>query len=245
MKGWHGSYRRRPLRWVTLFMTSVALLLSVAPAAAQSRVVTISGFAFQPQSLSVQLGDTVTWHNSDAASHTATADGGKWGTSAIASGGNSAPILMDAVGAFPYHCAIHPGMTGTIVVLGAATPVPSTPAPAPVPTATPTAVPTAPPTPGQTTAATGAPAASQPAAASPAANPSPSAAASPGPAVSASPDAAASLTATVGPSTRPRSATPLDRAPPIPSGPGSLFAGIAVAVAGVLAGLAWLLFRRR
>lgn len=118
-------------RLATITVTALVLLAAgagttgaqtglAAPAAAQAHVVTISGFAFQPQSLTVQLGDTVTWKNADPPSHTATADGGKWNTGLLANGASSAPVLMDVAGSFPYHCAPHPNMTGTIVVLAAA-----------------------------------------------------------------------------------------------------------------------------
>jgi len=240
------------VRRATLLIGSLlcigALLLGAAPAAALGQVVSISGFAFQPQSLTVQLGDTVTWQNADPTSHTATADGGKWNTGTIAGGASSTPVVMNAAGSFLYHCAIHPGMTGTIVVLAATTPVPTpapTPVPTPAPTPVPTPAPTAPATPDPTNAPTSVPTAAPPDAPSPTAIASASASDSPPPAVTASAVAAASPTPTFAPTAPPGSAAPTGTAPPIPSGPGGLLAGIAVTAAAFLAGVAWLLFRRR
>ena len=222
------------------------LLLGAAPAGAQAHAVSISAFAFQPQRLTVQLGDTVTWQNADPVSHTATADGvsPRWNTGTIGAGTSSAAVLMATAGSFPYHCAIHPGMTGTIVVAAAATPAPtaptSAPTPPPIPIATPGPTPTSAPsarTPSPTTAATDTPTAAP----SPASSQSPSAAPSP----TAAAVAGASPTPTLAPTAARRPVAPATTASPVQSGPGSLLAGLAVVAAALLTGVAWLLVRRR
>jgi len=38
-------------------------------------------------------------------------------TGNIGGGKTSAPIAMNTAGSFPYHCSIHPTMTGTLVVV--------------------------------------------------------------------------------------------------------------------------------
>ncbi len=103
----------------------LALVLPLAPAAlAADRAVDIAGFAFSPQSVTVAVGDTVTWSNADAQNHTATANGGSFDTGAI--GGNtSKSVTFSTAGTFAYHCKIHPSMTGTIVVQAAAGPPPT------------------------------------------------------------------------------------------------------------------------
>lgn len=243
---------RSVLRLGTAIAIGGALMLATSPAAAQAIEVAINGFAFVPRSVTVQVGDVVSWRNTDGTAHTATADGGAWDTKTIAGGSTSLPVLMSAAGTFPYHCAIHPGMTGTVVVRAvgpvptpAPTPVPPAPtpvppAPAPAPTAAPTPVPpvvtTAPGTPSPEPAS---PAPS--AAASPAPSPNPSL--SPAPATNLI--TAASSAPTVAPTGVPRATAPLATAPPTPSGPGAVLAILALAVAGLLGGGAWLLFRRR
>lgn len=83
-------------------------------------VITITGMnggmSFSPNPASVQVGQTVAWHNGDSITHTATQNGGGFNTGNIASGATSAPITMGSVGALGYHCSIHPSMTGTLNV---------------------------------------------------------------------------------------------------------------------------------
>jgi len=98
----------------------LALALSVAPAVlAADHTVDIAGFAFAPQSTTIHVGDTVTWANSDAQSHTATADDGSWQTGTI-SGNTSKSLTFTTAGTFAYHCSIHQQMTATLVVTAAA-----------------------------------------------------------------------------------------------------------------------------
>lgn len=77
----------------------------------------IVNFAFTPANLAVTVGSTVTWTNTDGASHTVTADGGVFGSSTLAVGGTFSHRFT-TTGTFAYHCAIHPSMTGTVTVSG-------------------------------------------------------------------------------------------------------------------------------
>jgi plastocyanin len=73
--------------------------------------------SFSPNPDTVTVGQTVAWHNAAGITHTATANGGTFNTGNISSGGTSAAIAMSTPGSFPYHCSIHPTMTGTLVVV--------------------------------------------------------------------------------------------------------------------------------
>ena len=73
------------------------------------------GFAVSPSSLTVKVGDTVTWTNSDAAGHSATADDKSFDTGVFAQGENES-VSLNQAGTFTYHCVAHPNMKGTIVV---------------------------------------------------------------------------------------------------------------------------------
>jgi plastocyanin len=75
----------------------------------------IEGFAFQPAEVTAAVGETITWTNEDSASHTVTLDDGACDTGNIAQGA-SAGLVFDAAGTYPYHCKIHPNMTGTITI---------------------------------------------------------------------------------------------------------------------------------
>lgn len=79
--------------------------------------VKIASFAFDPASLTVKVGATVTWTNSDSPSHTVTADDGSFGSGSIATGATFKQTFAKA-GTYAYHCAIHPSMKATIVVTG-------------------------------------------------------------------------------------------------------------------------------
>ena len=100
-------------------------LLTLAPGlgirgadAQDGAAVTIVDFAFQPASLEVTAGTTVTWTNSGAAPHTVTADNGAFDSGRLAPGASFSQTF-DAAGTVTYHCEIHSQMTGTIVVTDA------------------------------------------------------------------------------------------------------------------------------
>jgi plastocyanin len=108
---------------------AVSLATAFAPAAlAVDHAVDIAGFAFSPQSITVAVGDTVTWSNSDAQNHTATADDGSFDTGTVSSGSPKS-VTFSTAGTFAYHCKIHPSMTATVVVEDAATAPPTDTAP--------------------------------------------------------------------------------------------------------------------
>lgn len=77
--------------------------------------IAVAEFAFAPAEATAKVGDVVEWENSDAAPHTATLDDGACETGNIPTDGTGA-LLFTAAGTFPYHCAIHPTMTGTLTV---------------------------------------------------------------------------------------------------------------------------------
>jgi len=71
--------------------------------------------AFAPDALTVDAGTTVTWTNTDSVAHTSTSDASGWDSGIVAPGGQFSRSFQTA-GTFKYHCAIHPGMIGTVVV---------------------------------------------------------------------------------------------------------------------------------
>lgn len=82
--------------------------------------VSIKGFAFSPETVTVKVGDVLGWTNGDSAAHTATLDDGSCDAGRIAGGSAGKQTLVfgaDAAGkSFTYHCAIHSSMKGTITV---------------------------------------------------------------------------------------------------------------------------------
>jgi plastocyanin len=77
--------------------------------------VEIRSTSFQPASVQVTVGATVTWTNFDGVNHTVTSD-----TDAFESGtlvdGDMYSFTFNTVGTFPYHCTFHPGMRASVVV---------------------------------------------------------------------------------------------------------------------------------
>lgn len=77
--------------------------------------VNIDGFAFEPDTITVKKGATVTWTNLDSAEHTATSDDGLFDSGLLAKG-ESWSFTFEEVGSYGYYCIPHPFMTGTVVV---------------------------------------------------------------------------------------------------------------------------------
>lgn len=77
--------------------------------------VTIQNMSFSPATLTVKVGDSVTWTNQDSVGHTATADDNSFDTGVIENG-QSKSVAFNKAGTYTYHCTIHPSMHGTIIV---------------------------------------------------------------------------------------------------------------------------------
>jgi len=85
-----------------------------------ANAVSMSGFLFKPDALSVPAGTTVTWTNADDIAHTVTA--GMPGTpSGAFDSGNKVKDetfthTFSTAGSFPYFCNNHNGMRGEVTV---------------------------------------------------------------------------------------------------------------------------------
>lgn len=90
-----------------------AATAATATASADARV-SINGFKFRPQTLSVARGTKVAFINSSSTAHTATR-GGVFDTRRIKPG-RAVAVTFGQRGTFAYHCKIHPFMRGSIVV---------------------------------------------------------------------------------------------------------------------------------
>ena len=73
----------------------------------------IQNFAFSPKTVTVNVGDTVTWTNQDTTPHQPTSDIFQSGS---LSTGQSFSYTFTTPGTYNYFCNIHPDMTGTIIV---------------------------------------------------------------------------------------------------------------------------------
>lgn len=130
------------MRWMTTFAMAAVLLTAAAcgggssggeagsasgdAAAGASRTVEIRDFAYEPETITVAEGTTITWTNRDFFGHTVTsgtpddqteAFDGVLGEVAEAEG-LTFSLTMDEPGSQPYFCRFHPTMLGEIIVEG-------------------------------------------------------------------------------------------------------------------------------
>jgi len=93
-----------------------------SPRPAATANVSIVDFRFDPQTITVNVGDTVTWQHNGQFTHTVTADDGSFDSGAM----NSTQTFshtFTTIGTFRYYCQFHGakggvGMAGTVVVQG-------------------------------------------------------------------------------------------------------------------------------
>jgi amicyanin len=86
-----------------------------APAPQGGTAVTISDFKFNPATLTVPVGATVTWTNKDEEPHTIAAKDGSFHSPGVDANGTYS-FTFTTPGSYDYICSIHPFMTGTVVV---------------------------------------------------------------------------------------------------------------------------------
>ncbi len=86
-----------------------------APPPVAGTAVNITNFAFAPATLTVKVGDTVTWTNKDEEPHTVVANDGSFHSPGLDANATYSFTFTKA-GSFDYICSIHPFMHGTVVV---------------------------------------------------------------------------------------------------------------------------------
>jgi plastocyanin len=93
---------------------STAAATTAGGAGAKNEII-IVGNAFKPDSLTIKVGDTVTWINNESYAHTVRAKNGEFDSGHIESGAKFS-FTFDKEGTYDYICGIHTFMTGKIVV---------------------------------------------------------------------------------------------------------------------------------
>ena len=86
--------------------------VSIAPGAADPN----NGLSFDPPQIHVPTGSIVSWTNADSIQHTVTSDEQGLFDAGPISPGDTFENVFDSAGEFGYHCAIHPFMTGVVMV---------------------------------------------------------------------------------------------------------------------------------
>jgi len=77
--------------------------------------VVLQNIQISPTSVTIKVGDTVTWTNKDGFAHRLVGDKSEFDSGNMA-GGATFSFTFKSVGTIAYHCSIHPSMTGTIIV---------------------------------------------------------------------------------------------------------------------------------
>jgi plastocyanin len=95
------------------------LQITVEPVTFSSNAtVTVTGSAFAPQQVDIAAGGTVTWSFAEPypLDHTVNFSGSGAPENIPASNAKSVERTFPSAGTYPYNCAIHYGMSGTVVV---------------------------------------------------------------------------------------------------------------------------------
>lgn len=105
---------------ITAVIFGFLVLVPSVLSAATKLEVEIEDFAFIPQNITIQVGDTVEWKNRDAVGHSSTSgkDGvadGMW-ESGILQQDQRYSYVFNTEGVYAYFCRPHTWMTGTVTV---------------------------------------------------------------------------------------------------------------------------------
>jgi plastocyanin len=106
----------------TVVLAAVAgLALAVTgasqPASAVTKTVSITATAFKPASRTIATTDAIKWTNTDTKNHQVVANNGSFVSPTIAPG-KTYTHTFNTAGTFNYHDALHPSLTGKIIVTG-------------------------------------------------------------------------------------------------------------------------------
>jgi plastocyanin len=104
---------------VLSMVAGLALVVTGAsqPAATATKSVRITSTAFKPASVTIKTGDAVKWTNRDTKNHQVIANNGSFASPTLAPN-RSYTHVFNTAGIYRYHDALHPALTGKIVVTG-------------------------------------------------------------------------------------------------------------------------------
>ena len=121
----------RPILALALVGALAALTSFGAPPTtrAAQHAIQIADSAFSPATMTITVGDTVTWTNADGRPHTVTSNDGAFDSGNLDEG-QAFTFTFGEPGTYTYHCNYHDQMQATIVVQAAAPAVTAVPSPA-------------------------------------------------------------------------------------------------------------------
>jgi len=106
------SRRFLPILAIAAVLVTAA---GLTPAFAKDATVTITNFAFDPATVTIAKGDTVTFVNGDDTIHSIVADDSSFHSDGLDTD-DKFTYTFSQPGKFAYHCGLHPFMTGEIIV---------------------------------------------------------------------------------------------------------------------------------
>ncbi len=115
-------YIHRLTRVLAVLLLLVGGLAVTSTARAQGETVVVEaadGNVFEPATITISVGDTVTWRNTDDVPHTSTSEDELWDSGTLGAG-EEFSFTFEEAGTYAYFCEFHPGMEGTVVVQEAA-----------------------------------------------------------------------------------------------------------------------------
>ncbi len=98
-----------------MLLAAASSVTANAEPSAAAAAVKIDNFVFGPETLTVPVGTTVTWTNSDDIPHTSVSTEGVF-KSKVLDTDEKFSYTFTKAGTYPYYCTIHPKMTGKVVV---------------------------------------------------------------------------------------------------------------------------------
>ncbi len=102
--------------FIALSVLMVLGVVAVSGCTSQSaNTITIQNSSFNPTTLNVTVGTTVTWINRAGATQEIVSDSGIFDSGNLTNG-MSYNYTFNQSGSYPYHSSVNPSMTGTVVV---------------------------------------------------------------------------------------------------------------------------------
>jgi plastocyanin len=98
-----------------IMMLFTVLLISCAKDNQGPDEVFMEGSKYNPATITVTAGTTVTWTNKDDVTHSVTSDTGLFESGDL-SKGDSFKYTFSAQGTYDYHCRFHGAMIGKVIV---------------------------------------------------------------------------------------------------------------------------------
>ena len=104
-------------KYFPILLGAALFMTALFPVSASADIIDVSiqNFAFDPQAVTVKVGDTVRWTNLDTVGHTSTSDTSVWASNLLLKD-DTFEFTFTQAASYPYHCVPHPNMTATVIV---------------------------------------------------------------------------------------------------------------------------------